>query len=282
MTKPDWPFELGQPYSVNTPSGRVAMVTSNHSDGVPLAVAVRCANAKGILRFAGTSGNMNGFDQRTLLDFAQVTFGDGRLKDIALMSGATRVLGDDREVMMTVLELPGLIRRWNPTCMACGSVPRTTETTSLFGEHSTWVPSDKIDSKTLANPEIDLFWFVQQNASTTSTYDGDLEVYGQLMTSLKDRGLPTGLVVWGGGAVTAQEVHQAVRLGHPCVVVPQSGRIASALYSWVHGENSATDKPFMPLLGSWSKQGFDFRAVEFAATPAELRAWLEQRGFYTQ
>jgi hypothetical protein len=262
----------------------VALIVGNLQDGVPMHVVARCGGARGILRFAGsTASNTSAEEQEHLRVFMRLTFQDLDLRDVVLMSGGTRVLDDDYRTVMTILELPSLIRSWNPTCRTLGSMPRTTPTMSLVGD-SRFVPSDQVDAKTLIHPGLDVAWIVQLNASeTTADWGLDLPGYFDLMDDLRgdtgDEQMATGLIVWGGGAVTAREIMEAVTRGHPVAVIAGSGRFADSFGAWKYNLPDEVDPAFLPTLEAWRDAGFDFEAPHLIGRPRELQSWLRSHRF---
>ncbi|HVI69365.1 MAG TPA: hypothetical protein VM581_02810 [Magnetospirillaceae bacterium] len=274
-------FPIEDAHRVTTPSGKVALVVSNFGEGVPTPVAIRSGGARGLLRFAGSSSETSIADQRALLDFAEAAFRPGDLSNLALMSGGTRITNGDHQVVMTILELPALIRGWHPSCRTLGSVPRTTETMSLIGPYSTFVPSDRLDGHTLAHPGNDMLWIVQINASQTSGYDLDIPLYLDVMDLVKAEGQATGLFVWSGGRVTAMEIREALLRGHPCGVVIHSGRIATDLFFWLNGGHDQIAPDNRRIFGGWKKEGLDLSALTLLDTPDETHAWLDACNFYT-
>ena len=271
-------FRPGEQFKVDTPGNRVALVFANVNDGVPMPVAIRCGGAHGILRFAGST-RVELSDQTALFGHVREAFQGVQLSNTILMSGGTRVLGDDDEVAMTILELPWLLRKWHPTCRTLGSAPRTKETSSLVGDHSTFIPSDQLDGNTIVHPGLDVFWFVQVNASqTTADWSLDVPLYVQLMSMLQTDGAATGLWVWGGGAVTAQEITEALAHGHPCAVVRGSGRIADAVALWKDGSHHVIDDTNRALIERMIAAGTNLSDITVINTPPQTQQWLRRAG----
>ena len=271
-------FQPGEQFKVDTPGNRVALVFSNVADGVPMPVSMRCGGLDGILRFGGTT-RVELQDQAALFDHVRAAFGGATLRKLALMSGGTRVLGDDDRAAMTILEIPWLIRRWHPECRTLGSAARTRETSSLVGARSTFIPSDQIDSDTIVHPGIDLFWFVQVTASQTTDDHGlDVPLYFDHMDDMREEGAATGLWIWGGGRVTTQEITLALKRGHPCAVVKGSGRIADALASWVKQSDAPLDPAYVGRIEQMLDEGADMSNLTVIHDPAGTQRWLRRTG----
>lgn len=272
------PRTTDNPLRVTAPEGRVALVVGNVADGVPMHVATRCAGATGLLRFAGDSSPRT--NQDALFHHAREAFAV-LAGGTVLMGGGTRVVTDDSQVAMTVLELPAMVRAMHPTCRTLGSMPRTKPTMSVAGEHSTFIPSDRLNGHTLINPDIDMVWIVQINASQSKgAWDMDVPLYVELMDMLRAANTATGLWAWGGGAVTAYEIALATRNGHPCGVVQGSGRIADAVINWVRGDQHLVEPTDAALLRRLeSEERANFGAITVLQEPHDTQAWLWRNGF---
>lgn len=273
-------FRDGEEFNVDTVEGRVALVFSQLDDEVPLAVARRCGGVRGLLRAAGSTIDIDEIAQQELLNFMATAFRPGDLGNLAIMSGGTRLLSADRRVAMSILELPALFRKWHPTCRALGSAPATTETMSLFGQHSTFIPGEDLDGHTLAHPGLDVLWFVLGRASAPLGWNGDVEPYFGLMDLIKLEGGVTGLFVWGGGKVTAMEIREALQRGHPCGIVANSGRFATSLYAWARGDRAGVASEFVNILREWTDRHINPDAIDWFHTPQDVHPWLRRNGFY--
>lgn len=282
MTDLNQVFPAGEELTVTAPGGRVALVFSRIDEKeVPLAIARRCGGVRGLLRAAGsTLADIDEMEQQRLLNFMAGAFQPGNLANLAIMSGGTRLISVDRQVVMGILELPALIRRWHPTCRALGSAPATTETMSLVGQHSTFIPGDNLNSRTLAHPGLDVLWFVLGKASSPLEWNGDVQRYFDLMDLIKLEQGATGLFVWGGGKVTATEIREALLRRHPCGIVANSGRFASSLYAWANNNRPKVEAEFINLLREWTDKGVDPTAIEWFFTPEDVHPWLHRHGFY--
>jgi hypothetical protein len=286
-------FPPGDEHKVTTASGQVALVVSTAPrlvDGrvvgetVPAAIALRCQGAAGILRIAGTTVLASSEDQIALLRYGRAMFEGGRLRKVVVMSGGTRILDEsDGRVVMSILELPMLIReQWgNPTVRTLGSMPRTTATMSYRGRHSTFVPSDKIETNTLAHPGLDVFWVVQVDASQIAGWNGDLLAYFALMDLLRAEGAATGLLVLGGGAVTAQEIRMSQEHGHPVGVSQGLGQFADDLINWDEGRFGQVTPKGRAIIEGWQRGGYDWSNYTVLETPEAGQAWLTMLGLMT-
>jgi hypothetical protein len=283
-------FPPGAERRVTSPTGMVALVVSDAprtiddyltGNPVPAPVAMRCQDARGILRIAGSTAQAKKSEQERLLRFGQDMFGGGLMQNVVVMSGGTRVLNsDDPTVMMSILEFPSLIRdRWgSPTVRPIGSMPRTTQTMSYQGEHSTFVPGDTLDSRTLAHPGLDLLWIVQLGADQVAGWDGDLPAYFALMDLMYAEGLNTGLLVSGGGTVTAQEIRMAQEHGHPVGLMAGFGRFADDLINFDSGHGSRVTSQGARIINDWAAEGYDWRNYLVVDSPGEGREWLRAVG----
>jgi hypothetical protein len=273
-------FRPGDYLAVSTPAGRVAMVFSNIQEGTPMPVAVRCAGAQAFLRTAGGTSDTDIATQHALFGHVMEGFHTAalRMRPGVVSSGATRIINGANAVM-TILEIPRLVANIHAGCLTLGTAPRTTETMSLTGRHSTFVPSDKLDDTTAANPTYDLMWFVQTNASQASGWDGDVSPYFDLMDILKVEGAATGLWVWGGGNVTRKEIVEALQRGHPVGVVDGSGRVANDLCDIMLSRliRNPTDH-HNEFLNLQSAGQLDLAGVTVLNNPDDTRKWLIKTG----
>lgn len=273
-------FRPGDYLAVSTPAGRVAMVFSNIPDGTPMPVAVRCGSAKAFLRTAGSTNDTSIATQHALFGHVLEAFNPAaiRLQPGVVSSGATRVVNSTTAVM-TILEIPRLVASIHANCFTLGTAPRTTETMSLTGRHSTFVPSDNLDDNIAANPTYDMMWFVQTNASQPSGWYGDVALYFDLMDLLKVEDAATGLWVWGGGDVTRMEIVEALQRGHPVAVVDGSGRVANDLcdimLSRLIKEASEHHNEFLRLQAAGQ---LDLSGVTVINSPEDTRNWLVKTG----
>jgi hypothetical protein len=70
---------------------------------------------------------------------------------------------------------------------------------------------------------------VQGNVNTVLDWDGDLDVYFNLMDIWRQGGIRTVVIVFNGGGVTYKEAKKAVEEGHDLIVINGSGRKADEL-----------------------------------------------------
>jgi len=278
-------------------SNRVALVISNTTEGVPFSVLVRCGGMAGIINFAGATARSDRREQERQFYFFQSMFGGNpdmpfRTANFGAMSGGTRVLKSslneaDPTGIMTIVEVPGLLHRINPGIRTLGHAPRTAETLGYEGDHSSFSIADEADAKVIANPDIHLLWLVQKNASDTSEWDGDVQLYPELMEIIQSTGSGTAAqVFWSGGGVTAKEIAVSLKYGFPILLPRGSGRVVDSMVqalddAWHKVENvhrEALEELFAtPAL----TRNLDCITVidSDGNGPRQGQRWLEQHGF---
>lgn len=286
---------------ISLATGRnTALVVSGVNEPVPASVLVRTSqDVVGSLNVAGATSFRSEADRRAMFDLVVRLFGGNpaepfRLDRIALGSGGTRVLDQDRPLTgtMTAVETPGLAYAiaqmnypdnqefWPRTW---GHTPRTNETLGYGGEHSSFQLSEQIDKDTIPNPLLHLLWILQKGASTPTGWNGDLPKYIELLRLFAASGVgQSGLLVLSGGSVTAEEVLLALRERIPVLGAVGTGRAADALLHLLDGdldeiEEGGIREHYQAILD----EGLDLRLVEvFHATePTSGQAWLQEMGF---
>jgi len=207
------------PFAVQTPDNTVKVIVMNKSDDLPTAFALHAANAKRkvALRISGGCGNMTDADKEDMVAYFLEAF---RGYEGVLFSGATRQAKDGKIDPM-VTDIPGLIAQANPGCIALGTVPRT-GLMQLVEESRLVLDPDG----TAPSPNQSAILIVQDGPDKPSEWDGDLNVYFQLMENWRDAANFTslGLTSWNGGGVTLKEIMTSASKGWPTFLIGGSGR----------------------------------------------------------
>lgn len=275
-------------------TNRVSLIISNKSEGVPRSVLVRCGGMRGIINFAGATAMPDDAARRQLFWYMTSVFGGNpdmpfKTAPFGAMSGGTRVLEDGLNQgnptgIMTIVEVPGLIHRLNPEIRTAGHAPRTSETLGYEGDHSSFSLVDSADTTAIANPDIHFLWLVQQNASDTSGWDGDVECYLDLMELIRDSDEGTAAqFMWSGGGVSAKEINGALLRGIPTLLPRGSGRIVD---NTIHALDDRWDKVTdshevieRMLNHPTVRANLHHITVVDSDDPRQAQRWLEQLGF---
>jgi hypothetical protein len=212
------------PFKVTTESGKVNLVIMNAKDGLPAAFALMgtLAEKKVAIRLAGGCKGMNDDDKREMIDFFSRAFTGYRG---LLWSGGTRQIADGKVDPM-VTDIPGIIASQNKGCIALGTIPRTD---LLRLQEDSRLVLDEWG--TAPNPDMAGILIVQNGADGTLEWDGDLDVYFNLMDYWKiySRFTALGLVAWNGGLVTADEILRSINRGWPTILIKGSGRVTDEI-----------------------------------------------------
>lgn len=279
---------------------RVALVISGPNE-VPPAVLVRCGGSEGVINLAGGTLVGDEASQKAQFNyFARMFGGDPELpftpRPLCIMSGGTRVLQEGLDkgrptAAMSILEVPGLVQYLHPTVRirTLGHLPRTG--TLGITDDSRFSIIDKGDTNTVLNPDMQLCWMVQQNASDPSGWDADLKAYHELMYALMHADptqvLPSAQIGWGGGSVTLDEVALSIRYGIPVLLIEGSGRAADGLIHALRGEWAKVDTKLVDAIRKLLSDAElvsmmrDEGMVSYVnvSDPRAAQRWLEDQGF---
>ncbi|HET9411232.1 MAG TPA: hypothetical protein VFO38_00035, partial [Candidatus Saccharimonadales bacterium] len=257
-------------------------------------VLVRMGGMRGIINFAGATARGDEAARRQMFWYFQSVFGGNPDMPFATapfgaMSGGTRVLEEgvnsaDPTGIMTIVEVPGLIHQLNPLVRTAGHAPRTAETLGYEGDHSSFSLAEDADSTTIANPDIHFLWLVQKNASDTSGWDGDVQLYLDAMELVRDSGEgEAAQFVWSGGGVTANEIEGALERGIPLFLPRGSGRIVDGTINALEGKwNHVTEnreRIEQMLSNPKIESNLDCITVEESTQPRRAQVWLEEHNF---
>jgi hypothetical protein len=192
------------------------------------------------------------------------------------MSGGWRVRHTNGRVSPTVLEVPQMVQRLNPRCKTLGSLPLTSESMCFYGPHSTFAPIASPGPEVQPNPGNDLLWIV--HGSARLGWDGDVAAYADLMDRLRTQDKATGLLIFGGGGVTAYEIEQMLRRHHPVAIATEFGGFGNELVRSCRGEDGI-DARTQAILDKWRDNRFEPKGFEVLRSPEECSTWLTAQGF---
>jgi hypothetical protein len=198
-------------------------------------MATRAA-CKVAIRISGGCKGMSDQDKADMLEFFSKAFtGYQGL----IWSGATRQVTDNGLVDPMVTDMPGVIAKQNPGCVALGTAPRTDMLT--LQEESRLVLDEW---GTVPNPDMSGILIVQNGADGKMDWDGDLDAYFQMMESWKKYAGFTelGLISWNGGDITKKEIEMAIKHNWTVILVQGSGR-ATDEYIKKHYKKPLNDLP---------------------------------------
>ncbi len=274
---------------------RVALMVSNFpSEGVPRSVLTRCGGMKGILNFAGATTVKEEAARKDQFWYFQSVFGGNpdypfQTYPFGAMSGGTRVLeaglSDGSPTgTMTIVEVPGLIHRLDPCVRTAGHAPRTAKTLGYEGDRSSFSLAEEADTNTIANPDIHFLWLVQQNASDTSGWDGDLIAYHDLMDIIRLSGEgEAAQFFYSGGGVTAKEIWLSLQRGFPMLLPRGSGRIVDNFIRVLDGRFDLVDANHEVLeqiqADPTAMGNVDQVTVVDSTDPRQAQRWLQDHGF---
>lgn len=269
-------FPAGQEFAVTNAAGKVPIAFSAE-DTVPHAVWEICKSAPGLLRIAGSTTNLDASWQKLLMRYVVEVFGQGNYvkPGTVIMSGGWRVRGKDGRVDATVLEVPQMVRQLNPRCRTLGSLPLTSETMCFYGPASSFAPLDTPGPEVQPNPGNDLLWVV--TGPEPLHWNGDVLAYVGLMDRMRAAGKATGLLVFGGGGVTAHEIETAMTHGHPVAVAGGFKGFGYELAQWLRGVQDI-DVRTENILTAWQDRNFTGEGLVELETPGDCAAWLTSLG----
>ena len=273
---------------------RVALVVSNVREGVPRELMGRSGGMEGVLNFAGGTSATDPREQELQFNFFQQMFGGDAdmpltLGNFGAMSGGTRVLEEGINTgnptgLMTIVEVPALLNQLNPRIRTLGHAPRTGQL-GYEGAHSSFSITEKPDAKVIANPDYHMLWLVQENASDTSGWNGDLGPYGEFMCLVRDAGMgDAGQVCWNGGGVTAEEIELSLTHQFQTLLIRGSGRITDDFINaydnkWAKVTDRSREMLETMLAKPEVKKGLELVSVVDCTKPREGQRWLRKHNF---
>jgi hypothetical protein len=228
-----------RPFTVDIPGKeqKIPLVVMNATDGLPAAFALMGTRAqdKVALRIGGGCKGMGPEDKDQMVGFfARALAGYRGI----IWSGATRQVDAAGMVDPMVTDVPGVIARSNPECVALGTVPRT-ELLTLQGESR--LVLDQYG--TVLNPTQSGILIVQNGPDGSLGWDGDVETYFKLMNNWgKYAGFAKlGLLSWNGGEVTKLEIIKSTQQGWPTILIEGSGRVTDEIIKAIRAGTTLPD-----------------------------------------
>ncbi len=192
------------------------------------------AQYRNVVRIAGGCGEMEPQEVAAVNEYFKTAFeGFG---GILFSGGTAKYNKEDGGRNFMVTELPITLAEGNSNIKVLGSFPRTEIfrlTGSDQGQANLLFNDNNIDpEKTyLDAPDAryDELLAVQKNVNKLLDWDGDLEVYFNLMDTWRQGGAKTCIVTYNGGGVTYKEALKAIEDGHKLIVINGSGRKSDEL-----------------------------------------------------
>ena len=280
---------------ITSTAGRnVALVVSDVGERIPAPVLLRVTKGVvGVLNVAGAATVRTEAERQRLFAATVGLFGGDsrarfRLNRIAIGSGGTRIL-EGKKPIMTALEVPGIAfavaKKNHPNCLprTWGHTPRTNETLGYGGSESSFLLGDKLDKDTIPNPLLHLLWILQKGASTPADWNGDLPKFMELLQLFAGSGNGrSGLLVFSGGGVTAEEVLLALNEGIPVLGAVGTGRAADALVHLKNGDLGKIEEPgirdmYKKILSK--RLDLDLITLYDASDSRAGQQWLQEMGF---
>ena len=235
---------LGRPLQVTDPSGKMFVLIKDQAAQIPVAFGLLASRAphKVVLRVSGGCKGMGAQDKIQMLEFFSDAL-DGYRGMI--WSGGTRQLDADGQIDPMVTDVPSLLARRNPDCVALGSCPRT-NLLRLQGDSQLSLD----DWGTRPNPGLAALLIVQDGAEGNLDWDGDLNDAFSFMTSLRAYGgfSQAGLIAWNGGPVTQKEIVRSAGLGWPTFLVKGSGRVADEIVARIESGDAEYQNQFRSVV----------------------------------
>jgi hypothetical protein len=278
--------------AITTPYGKILLVVSDVKAGIPEEVQIRVRRSSGMLSIIG---GVDVPEQRAMVEFFLSACGPHLLPGLTLLGAGNRLVqvpagvdiatAEENELHVdpTIMEIPGLLGRLNPSCFTLGVVPRVSTTMWRYGRYTLVTRDSKSGRANLINPAYHMVWVVQRKGSVLG-WDGDIALKSALMDTVRrpqpgtDTGRPVGVMAWNGGPVTAREIMQALLDGVPLLVMEGSGRFCDDLINWRNGNTKRVSAQGATILQTWLGNpglNLDFSV---AKTVAGARAWLAKHG----
>jgi hypothetical protein len=187
-----------------------------------------------VIRITGGCGEMEPQEEEKVINYFRNAFeGFG---GVIFSGGTAKYNKENGEKSFMITALPVILAEGNENIKVLGSFPRTDVFRLADGEKG--MANLLFDSANL-NPEkthvqmpdanYDELLAVQGNVNTFLDWDGDLEVYFDLMDIWRQGGVKTALIMFNGGGVTLKEARKAVEEGHKLIIINGSGRKADEL-----------------------------------------------------
>lgn len=232
-------IDRGHPFTVRIPGEgqKIPLVVMNATDGLPAAFALMGTRArdKVAIRIGGGCKGMSPDDKDQMLElFVRALAGYRGI----IWSGATRQVDAAGMLDPMVTDVPGVIAKFNPECIALGTVPRT-EMLTLQGESRLVLDQ----WGTVLNPTQSGILIVQNGPDSSMGWDGDVETYFKLMDNWgKYAGFTKlGLISWNGGDVTKLEIIKSAQQGWPTILVEGSGRVTDEIIKAIKAKTTLPD-----------------------------------------
>lgn len=274
--------------------GNVLLVVSDVTDDIPEEVQQRVNQSSGMLSIIG-GASIPKSDQRAMLEFFISACGKSLRPGLTLLGAGNRMVqvppgvdiaeAEEHQLRIdpTIMEIPGLLGRLNPSCFTLGVVPRVSQAMWRYGRYQLATRDSERGRANLINPNYRMVWVIQREGGVLS-WDGDIGLKSELMNTVRrpqpgmDTSRPVGVMAWNGGAVTALEIRQALRDGLPLLVMRGSGRFCDDLINWRNGNTKLVSAQGVSILKTW--QGLDLNFT-VASTVAGAQAWLKKHGLCT-